>query len=238
MEVNKQSVSKRLKELRIKNGKTVEEWGNLFGLAKSSISRWENGTLPHRKTLEKISEKTGVSVNYILYGDFEEYIISFLERFPKTFEVLSKTNSFLSDLISYMNKNLYSYGDEEEIISYIFNNYPVYRVLLEEELITNSNRETLSLTDINQLAIENEPSYRFTYLEKLNELYSLMKQENLKKYTGRIDLLDILLNLGIRIEKVANMDYQPKERRELSESKMEIIDIIENIEDEYDKKYS
>ena len=34
------------------------------------------------------------------------------------------------------------------------------------------------------------------------------------------------------------MDYQPKERRELSESKMEIIDIIENIEDEYDKKYS
>jgi transcriptional regulator with XRE-family HTH domain len=57
----------RLRELREEKGLTQEEFGVLMGLAKSTISQYENGTRePNITNLNKFAEFFGVSIDYLL----------------------------------------------------------------------------------------------------------------------------------------------------------------------------
>ncbi|NMV51825.1 helix-turn-helix transcriptional regulator [Lactobacillus reuteri] len=64
-------IGSRIKQVRLKNGKSQEDFGSLFDppVNKASVSRWESGkTLPTSKRLQKIAELGGVSVEYLING--------------------------------------------------------------------------------------------------------------------------------------------------------------------------
>lgn len=76
-------VGLRIKKIRKKEGKTLEEFGELFSppASKSIVSRWENGkSIPNVKRLQRLSEIANCSVDEILYGTLEENILMLMYR--------------------------------------------------------------------------------------------------------------------------------------------------------------
>lgn len=58
-------VGQRLMDLRKLKGRTQEEIGNIFGVSKQAVSKWENGfTMPDITLLPKIAEFYGVTIDY------------------------------------------------------------------------------------------------------------------------------------------------------------------------------
>ena len=56
-----------LKDLRVKNQYSQEKLGELLGLSRQSISKWEQGyATPDTENLLKLSELYGVSVGTLL----------------------------------------------------------------------------------------------------------------------------------------------------------------------------
>ncbi|MBI0908000.1 helix-turn-helix transcriptional regulator [Streptococcus uberis] len=242
MKINKEAVSERLRQIRINKNLTMEEWGAILGIAKSSISRWENGTIPHPRTLKKIAEISNVDINYILYGTITDYIISFLKQFPLTFELLDETRDFFYDLTTYMNNNYYSYGDDDKIVDYILTNYPAYSTILENELISYDNVHELVINELRHYNVEDNPIYRLHYLEKIDELFLLLQKrknndisvKNQNNFTG----LKLALTLLIQIEKLSEREFQPTIRKEANETKKQLDQYINNIFTDYDSYFN
>lgn len=69
-------LGKRIKEIRLKLGKSQEEFGELFNppAPKSAVSRWEHGGNPNKKRIKKIAELGNVSVDYLLNGSIDQTI--------------------------------------------------------------------------------------------------------------------------------------------------------------------
>lgn len=62
-------IGKRIKKLRLDHGLNQERFGEMLGISKGGVSRWESGnTTPNASRLKLISEKFGVSVEYLLHG--------------------------------------------------------------------------------------------------------------------------------------------------------------------------
>lgn len=88
MKPNKKLVGKRIQAIRLGKGLTLEQFGELIGASKSSISEWESGKhlppaksiisrwekgvmLPNFSRLERIAEFGNITVNELLYGNNE-----------------------------------------------------------------------------------------------------------------------------------------------------------------------
>lgn len=75
--INKKEVGKRIKRIRQNKGMNLEEFGKLFSVSKSNVSKWESGAnLPNSERLHTIAKLNNQTVDELLYGDFEEYIIN------------------------------------------------------------------------------------------------------------------------------------------------------------------
>lgn len=242
MKINKEAVSERLRQIRINKNLTMDEWGQILGLAKSSISRWENGTIPHPRTLKKVAEVSNIDLNYILYGTLTDYTIAFLKQFPLTFELLDDTRDFFYDLTKYMDENYYTYGDDEKIIDYIFTKYPAYAPILEDELNSYDNAHELVIKELPHYDVEDNPIYRLHYLGKIDELFQLIQKEKSKKpsdnhqknFTG----LKLALSLLIQIEKLSDLEYHPTNRKEADGLKKQFNQYIDNILKDYDDYFN
>nr|DAX44922.1 MAG TPA: helix-turn-helix domain protein [Caudoviricetes sp.] len=96
MKPNKKLVGKRIQAIRLEKGLTLEQFGELIGASKSSISEWESGKhlpptksiisrwekgvmLPNSSRLERVAELGNITVNELLYGN-NEYDIEDLEQ--------------------------------------------------------------------------------------------------------------------------------------------------------------
>ncbi|WP_303266007.1 helix-turn-helix domain-containing protein [Staphylococcus hominis] len=92
--VNKKEVGKRIKRIRQNKGMNLEEFGKLFSVSKSNVSKWESGAnLPNSERLHTIAKLNNQTVDELLYGDFEDYIMNL------TREIISKfiKNNFLDN---------------------------------------------------------------------------------------------------------------------------------------------
>lgn len=104
MKPNKKLVGKRIQAIRLEKGLTLEQFGELIGASKSSISEWESGKhlppaksiisrwekgvmLPNSSRLERIAKLGNITVNELLYGD-NEHDIEELEQ--RLFEIPTK----------------------------------------------------------------------------------------------------------------------------------------------------
>ncbi|EGQ3229742.1 MULTISPECIES: helix-turn-helix domain-containing protein [Staphylococcus intermedius group] len=79
IQVDKKIVGKRIQQIRMKKGLTLEDFGDLFSVSKSNVSKWENGAnLPNSKRLKEIAEFGNTTINYLLYGDPVSFLIGHL----------------------------------------------------------------------------------------------------------------------------------------------------------------
>ena len=60
----------RLAAVRVNADKTQDEWAELLGVAKSTVSNWESGkTIPNLPTIRKMSELSGIPIDLIFVPD-------------------------------------------------------------------------------------------------------------------------------------------------------------------------
>ncbi|EGQ3102779.1 TPA: helix-turn-helix transcriptional regulator [Staphylococcus pseudintermedius] len=79
--IDKKKVGQRIKQIRKNVGLNLEEFGEIFSVSKSNVSKWENGAnLPNNKRLKTIAELGNISVETLLFGNFDEYIRDLLEK--------------------------------------------------------------------------------------------------------------------------------------------------------------
>ena len=92
--INKNAVGSRIKQIRLNKGYTLEAFGKLFGVSKSNVLKWEQGqSLPNKERLASISKIADMSVNELLYGSMDEFIEN---NFPTIHEYQTGQSSFSS----------------------------------------------------------------------------------------------------------------------------------------------
>lgn len=73
MNVDKKLVGRKIRDIRIKNGYTLEDFGKLFNAKKGNVQSWEKGNaLPNKERLLNISKIANLTVNELLYGSIDE----------------------------------------------------------------------------------------------------------------------------------------------------------------------
>ncbi|MCW6663921.1 helix-turn-helix domain-containing protein [Aerococcaceae bacterium NML190073] len=71
MKIDKQAVGRRIKEIRLSVGQTMEQFGKNFGVSKGVVNNWEKGrNLPNKPTLLSLSYLADMDVNELLYSDY------------------------------------------------------------------------------------------------------------------------------------------------------------------------
>ena len=82
--VDKKEVGRRIKQIRMNKGYTLEAFGKLFGAKKSNVHRWEKGDyLPNKDRLYNISKIAGITVNEILYGNTKKDVEEIYQQLIK-----------------------------------------------------------------------------------------------------------------------------------------------------------
>ena len=68
-------ISQKIHHLRIKNGWTMEEFGEKLNTSKGTVNNWEKGrNLPSKKMLKKIADIANINVSELLYHNpLEQY---------------------------------------------------------------------------------------------------------------------------------------------------------------------
>ncbi len=89
-------MGQKIYNLRIQKGLTLEELGNMVGVGKSTVRKWENGMIANMKRdkILKVSEALNTTPAYLMGWEEEEKIISLdnlyqieLKRFPMLGEI-------------------------------------------------------------------------------------------------------------------------------------------------------
>ena len=103
------NISARIKSLRLEKGLTLEQVGNIVGVGKSTVRKWETGMIENmrRDKIASLSKALGVSPSYLLgYTDKrnleptkeENYLISLIEQL--TDEETEELANFVDYIIS------------------------------------------------------------------------------------------------------------------------------------------
>lgn len=67
MEVDKKKLGQKIRSIRINNGLTMEEFGDLFGTSKGTVNNWEKGrNSPNKRNIKKIANLAGIDVDDLL----------------------------------------------------------------------------------------------------------------------------------------------------------------------------
>ena len=92
--INKQGVGSRIKQIRLNKGYTLEAFGKLFGAQKGNVQQWEKGlSLPNKERIANICKIADITVNELLYGSMDEFIEN---NFPAIHEYQTGQSSFSS----------------------------------------------------------------------------------------------------------------------------------------------
>lgn len=93
-------IGRRLKQLRENRGESQEDLARVLGYSRVSISRYESGERPiSLKTLQKIADHYGVSINYFLGRETNEDRVAAEVR--KAREELERTRKRLDEVAPY-----------------------------------------------------------------------------------------------------------------------------------------
>lgn len=84
MKIDKKEVGRRIFNIRLNMGLTLEQFGKLFDAEKSNVQKWEKGlSLPRRERLETISKLGNMTVNQLLYGGSKQDVEELYQRLVK-----------------------------------------------------------------------------------------------------------------------------------------------------------
>lgn len=73
MEIDKELVGKRINNIRLNKGWTLEELGKRLNTSKVTVFNWENGrNLPNKENLKLLADIAEITVDELLYGTKDE----------------------------------------------------------------------------------------------------------------------------------------------------------------------
>lgn len=230
MEIDKRAVGERIKNIRLSEGKNTREFGEIFDppASDSIVSRWEAGkSLPNAKRLRKISDRSRISVNELLYGSKEKYIypvvitllknkfnIDLSKQPEEVYRVIYNIDNYDYD---WDETTLYSENKEafDEMFLYPFEwdsegfiQYTTNRInLLKDELTDRLSSEIES--DFSE--DNDEPSKLLSQMDEItedtvNKIISLLTacEQNI----GSIKMSDKYYDLRAKIDKIHNYDFE------------------------------
>ena len=94
-------IGQKIKNARIKKGMTQEQLGNLVGVQKSAIAKYESGRVVNikRSTLQKIAKVLDIRPSELIFGDSPVETAEFHSKVLTDFELLKTLKDYyeLSD---------------------------------------------------------------------------------------------------------------------------------------------
>lgn len=109
-------IGKKIKNARISKGLTQEQLGNLVGVQKSAIAKYESGRVVNikRSTLQKIAKVLDIRPSELIFEDspvetaeFHSKILTdfeLLKRLKDYYELSEENKKMIRDLIRNLNK--------------------------------------------------------------------------------------------------------------------------------------
>lgn len=86
--LQKIEIGKRIQKIRIKNDMTLEEFAIICGTNKSSVFKWENGTLPNIKFREKIAAFAKITLDELENGNKHDQLqLKFYRRWNESKQI-------------------------------------------------------------------------------------------------------------------------------------------------------
>ena len=191
--INKNAVGSRIKQIRLNKGYTLEAFGKLFGVSKSNVLKWEQGqSLPNKERLASISKIADMSVNELLYGSMDEFIEN---NFPAIHEYQTGQSSFSSfenytdNLFffrQWLNERNITLEDVNYIYDYLDQNTSIndtwdvdtsYLKTLEDIKINTKNNTALFMEIIEMLTDEDKKTlFKYT-IERLKN-YKIIDEDS------------------------------------------------------------
>ena len=112
-------LGEKIKDLRTRNDLTLEELGNIIGVGKSTIRKWENGTIANmrRDKIKKVADALGTTPAYLMGWEdetinignvtnplFSQEELQLIDNYRSfNYEGQKKVTEYISDLAT-MNK--------------------------------------------------------------------------------------------------------------------------------------
>ncbi len=102
MKVNNKEVGQRIKNIRLGLGESMDQFGSRFNTSRGTINNWEKGrNLPNNKNLLLIAKLGNRTVDEILYGDYDTFLLfKIRDLVPEFVDNIDKKSDKL-DEISY-----------------------------------------------------------------------------------------------------------------------------------------
>ena len=209
MEINKQELGIRIRDIRNKRLESMEKFGQAIANAtnnqsksgKSNVSRWERGeNIPNNETLKAIADLGGISVNALIYGDKSGYIKKVIE------------DELDSGIYSYWNEYINKYKDN--IIRNIINDIESNPNIISKP-ITELKGYTLdslqgyildAITDTKDMLI-----FTIGELKRIKSRIKIYIGENMQESNLKVDEIDIqtankvITNLDETIENIMDL---------------------------------
>lgn len=117
MQVDKNKVGERIRQIRKQNGYSMEQFGKQIGDApRGSVNSWEKGVnLPNKERLDMISIMGNTTTDELLYGTFSEYIS---ELIYKNLGV-KLSYHFTEQFAEQLKMMDFTYGDDVAILRFV-----------------------------------------------------------------------------------------------------------------------
>jgi transcriptional regulator with XRE-family HTH domain len=170
LEIDLHASGKRIKSIRTKHKYSMALFAKLVGNSSAStVNNWEKGNnLPKQERLEKLAILGNTTVNWIKYGEFEDYVIALLRQ-NKPKEPLSTKQ--LQQLLKYLTKKRITYTEDLKILTAAQKLFPN---LFENSYQLNytQHQDALIAEDFPSYSIEKNNRYRSEFLPMIEELLS------------------------------------------------------------------
>lgn len=168
MDLNRQEIGQRIREIRKNNNLTYEKFGELLGSSSGTVSNWENGRYsPNKQRLEIIAQLGKTSVAFILWGELEPYITQFLYDVSSILE--TNLDHIKTPLINLLEEQQILFGEPTQLFKALLEVAP------ELETYTNFNslleKYNVSLAAIRSPRSDADYAYKFHYAPLIRDLF-------------------------------------------------------------------
>lgn len=217
-EINKQAVGDRIKSIRLSYGWTLKQLSNEISLlllddkpiAEGIISRWENGiSLPNRERMKAISMLGNMTVEELLYGDFDEFFENLIDKLK---EKLINDN-ISNELLGYIIFNIrVLYSQKNGSRNWDWSNFHSFEQL-EKEFEIDSQQIILQCQKPNSRDIIAITTFKNRITDALHEFVRLYEpslviqdlEQHSKEKTEFNNLVKMNIDLKIEIENKSSI---------------------------------
>lgn len=104
-------MGQKIYNLRVQKGLTLEELGNMVGVGKSTVRKWENGIIANMKRdkILKVSEALDTTPAYLMGWENEDRVTSLDNVYPVALKCFPMLGEIACGIPKYANENRESY---------------------------------------------------------------------------------------------------------------------------------